>query len=63
MATAKSLRRSWGLQLVLNALLERNYTIVRGGVLVIAVFVALGNLLSDISYRFLDPRIRIGARS
>ena len=34
--------------------------IVRGGVLVIAVFVALGNLLSDISYRFLDPRIRVG---
>lgn len=49
--------------LVLTALLERNYTVVRGGVLVIAVFVMLGNLLSDVSYRFLDPRIRVSARS
>lgn len=46
--------------LVLTALLERNYTIVRGGVVVIALFVILSNLLADISYRLVDPRIRVG---
>lgn len=47
--------------LVLSAILERNYTIVRGGVLVIALFVIVSNLLADLSYRLLDPRIRVGA--
>jgi peptide/nickel transport system permease protein len=46
--------------LVLNALLQRNYTVVRGGVLVIALFVIFSNLLADICYRFLDPRVRVG---
>ncbi len=35
-----------------------DFTIVQGGVLVIAVFYVVINLLVDISYLYLDPRIR-----
>lgn len=35
-----------------------DFTVVQGGVLVIAVFYVLINLLVDVSYLYLDPRIR-----
>jgi peptide/nickel transport system permease protein len=44
--------------LVYNAILSRNYPIVRGGVLTLAAFFILANLLADLTYRLLDPRIR-----
>lgn len=47
--------------LIVDAIFERNFPIVRGGVLVIAVLFVLANLLADLSYRFLDPRVRIEA--
>jgi peptide/nickel transport system permease protein len=46
--------------LIYNAIETRNYPIVRGGVLVVAILFVLANLLADLSYRFLDPRIRQG---
>ena len=36
----------------------RDYPVVRGCVLVLALFAALANLLVDISYAYLDPRIK-----
>lgn len=48
--------------LLVQSIESRNFPIVRGSVLVIAVMVVLANLLADISYRLLDPRIRIGMR-
>ena len=47
--------------LIYNAIQTRDYAIVRGGVLVIAIMFVLANLLADLSYRFLDPRIRVEA--
>lgn len=44
--------------LMFNAIGSRDYPIVRAGALVIALLFVLANLLADISYRFLDPRIR-----
>jgi len=41
-----------------DAIQSRNYPIVRGGVLVVAILFVLANLLADLSYRVLDPRIR-----
>lgn len=38
--------------------LNRDYTLVMGTVVVIAVFVLLFNLVVDILYAFIDPRIR-----
>jgi peptide/nickel transport system permease protein len=45
--------------LALGAVLQRNWPVIRATVLLYALFYVAGNLLSDISYRFLDPRIRV----
>lgn len=45
--------------LIYDSIQERNYPVVRGAVLVIAILFVLANLLADISYRFLDPRVRL----
>ena len=37
-----------------------DFPIVQGGVLVIAVFYVVINLVVDISYLYLDPRVRRG---
>jgi oligopeptide transport system permease protein len=41
--------------------LNRNYTLVMGTVVLIAVFVLVFNLMADIVYALLDPRLRAGA--
>jgi peptide/nickel transport system permease protein len=48
--------------LIYDAVLTRNYPIVRGGVLVVAILFVLANLIADLSYRLLDPRIRVEER-
>jgi peptide/nickel transport system permease protein len=45
-------------RMMVNALFSHDYPIVQGGVLLIASFVVVMNLLVDISYGWLDPRIR-----
>ncbi|MPY80017.1 MAG: ABC transporter permease subunit [Actinophytocola sp.] len=45
--------------LVVESLADRNYPIVRGVVLVTALLFVSANLLADLSYRFLDPRVRV----
>jgi peptide/nickel transport system permease protein len=45
--------------LIYNAISTRNYPVVRAGVLVVAVLFVVANLLSDIAYTFLDPRIKL----
>jgi len=45
-------------RLVVDRVLARDYPTVQGGVLVIALLFVLINLLVDISYAYLDPRIR-----
>ena len=47
-------------RLMLLALQQRDYTIVSGVNLVIATAVVVANLLVDISYAYLDPRVRYG---
>jgi len=42
---------------VYDGILARDYPIVQGGTLLIAVIFVLANLLVDVSYAFLDPRI------
>jgi peptide/nickel transport system permease protein len=48
--------------MIVDAMALRNYPIVQGCVLVTAVIFVLANLIADVSYRFLDPRIRFGAQ-
>ncbi len=45
-------------RLIINAISQRDLPIVQGAVLMLAVVFALVNLLVDLSYSFLNPRIR-----
>ncbi len=47
-------------RLVVDAIFARDYPIVQGTVLVIALLFVFVNLLVDLSYAYLDPRIRYG---
>jgi peptide/nickel transport system permease protein len=44
-------------RLLVNSVLQRDYPIVQGLVLVYAVIVIASNLLVDIMYSYFDPRI------
>ena len=45
-------------RLLIDSAFERDYTILSGVVLFIAAAVLVINLLVDLTYAFLDPRIR-----
>jgi len=45
---------------LVEAILERNYPVVQGAVLVIAVIYVAVNLVVDVAYGLVDPRIRHG---
>lgn len=45
-------------RLVLSAIFNRDYPLVQGAVLFIALIFMLSNLLVDLLYSILDPRIR-----
>jgi peptide/nickel transport system permease protein len=44
---------------LVDAIKARNYPVIQGGVLFIAIIVVFVNLLVDLSYGFLNPRIRL----
>ena len=44
--------------LILDAVLLRDYTLIQGAVLFFATVIVVTNLLVDLSYAWLDPRIR-----
>ena len=46
--------------LAYNAVLARDYSMILGTFLVTTIVVILGNFLVDLTYAFLDPRIRTG---
>ncbi|MHB0884730.1 MAG: ABC transporter permease [Bacillota bacterium] len=46
-------------RLMINGILSRDYPVVQGVLLILAISVALCNLLADIAYVLLDPRIRL----
>jgi len=45
-------------QLLMNSVLNNDFPVVQAGVLMVAVVVTLINLVTDVSYMFIDPRIR-----
>src|SRR5260370_24163295 len=47
-------------RLIISAILRRHYPVVHGVVLVTAAPYVLANLVVDVLYVFLDPRIRYG---
>ena len=44
------------------AIVNRDYPVIQGGVLFVAIIVVLVNLMVDISYGLLNPRIRLAGR-
>ena len=44
---------------VAEAIEARNYPVLQGGILFLAVIFVLVNLLVDLSYGYLNPRIRV----
>jgi peptide/nickel transport system permease protein len=47
-------------RLLVNSVFQQDYIVVQSGVLVISIIVIMSNLIVDISYAWLDPRIRYG---
>ena len=47
-------------QILFRAISSHDYPVVQGFILIIAIFVLLINMLIDLSYGWLDPRIRYG---
>ncbi len=45
-------------RLLVNGVLDKDFIVVQAGVLIVAVVISIVNLLVDISYGMLDPRIR-----
>jgi dipeptide transport system permease protein len=44
--------------MLVNAILQRDYPLVQGGVLLIATVYVLINLATDTLYVYVDPRLR-----
>jgi peptide/nickel transport system permease protein len=44
---------------MVDAILSRDYPVIQGMVVVVAFIFVLTNLIVDISYAYLDPRIRM----
>jgi peptide/nickel transport system permease protein/oligopeptide transport system permease protein len=46
-------------KLIVDSIQSKDFTVVQGGVLFVAVIYVVVNLAVDVSYAFLDPRIRV----
>ncbi|MBP1842829.1 peptide/nickel transport system permease protein [Rhizobium petrolearium] len=46
-------------KLLISAISERDYAVIQGGVVIFAMFVVLINLMMDLVYIVVDPRIRV----
>ncbi len=45
-------------KLIVDAVYARDFPVVQGGILVATILFVLANLIADISYAFVDPRIQ-----
>jgi peptide/nickel transport system permease protein len=46
--------------LMTTSISNHDFPVVQGCILVLAIFVIMGNLMADILYAFVDPRVRLG---
>jgi peptide/nickel transport system permease protein len=49
-------------QLMVQAVFERDYPVIMGNLVIVAMLTLGANLLADLSYGLVDPRIRVGRR-
>ena len=45
-------------RLIIDSIIQSDYPMVQASIIVLAASISLANLLVDVSYRFIDPRIR-----
>ena len=48
-------------RLIIDSIVQSDYPMVQAAIIVLAASIALANVLVDVSYRLIDPRIRAGA--
>ncbi|HKB26363.1 MAG TPA: ABC transporter permease [Methylomirabilota bacterium] len=49
-------------QLMVQAVFERDYPVIMGNLVIVSTLTLGANLLADLTYSLVDPRIRVGAR-
>ncbi len=49
-------------QLMVQAVFERDYPVIMGNLVIVSTLTLVANLIADVTYSFVDPRIRVGAR-
>ncbi len=49
-------------QLMVQAVFERDYPVIMGNLVVVATLTLVANLVADVAYGLVDPRIRLGGR-
>src|SRR3989449_4371842 len=49
-------------QLMVQAVFERDYPVIMGNLVIVASLTLVANLIADITYSLIDPRIRVGVR-
>lgn len=50
-------------RMIIDAINQRDYPVIQGGVIILVLIMVFVNLIVDISYSYLDPRIKIGGNS
>ena len=48
-------------RLIIDSIVQSDYPMVQTAIIVLAASITLANVLVDVSYRFIDPRIRAGS--
>ena len=49
-------------QLMVQAVFERDYPVIMGNLVIVAALTLVANLIADLTYSLVDPRIRVSAR-
>jgi peptide/nickel transport system permease protein len=49
-------------QLMVQAVFERDYPVIMGNLVIVATLTLIANLVADLAYGLVDPRIRVGRR-
>jgi len=49
-------------QLMVQAVYERDYPVIMANLVIVASLTLVANLIADLSYSLIDPRIRVGRR-
>ncbi|MGM0902941.1 nickel ABC transporter permease [Mesobacillus maritimus] len=47
-------------RLIIDAINQRDYPVIQGGVIYLAIIMVLVNLIVDLSYSLIDPRVKVG---